>query len=602
MTARVLYPAIVLLALLAPFEVVVWTVPVDHVARFSNLEIAGACVGLGWLLALLVERRLPRINRRLALPGLVFLLACIISALLAPGARLDALRFTGRVVAGFALFVIVADVVDSRERAVTLMKVMAISGVIVGGLAVLEYLGVQPVVAFLSLFKAHPTRVGGFLRASSSLMYATIAAMYLELTFPFLVAWQAASLTASPRPGSRMQFLALCLGVLVVLEGIILTFTRAGLIAIVAALAVMALVWSRRHGIDRAIRTMGLTGAGFGLLLALAILTSPMFKLRLVSENDSSWYRAGYQMQPIPTLMAGQTTTVEVELTNTGQRSWPADGRQLFALSYHWLSADGKAVIVFEGLRTPLPHEVQPGETVRLQAQLRAPSQSGTYRLAWDMVQEDTTWFSAKGSPASDILVQILPGIVTTASSEKQPFELEVDPAALSPDRLTLWRVAVKMFMDRPMLGIGPDNFRQLYGRYTSVRIWNRAIHANNMYLEMLADLGLGGSGIFLWLMISLGQALRAAFHRSWRDRFGLWVLGLIGSLTAFLVHGFVDYFLEFTSIYFTFWMIVALIAVAAGSDGGSYADRVRCDESTWTDDGSRLLYPAPVDSPVAGG
>ncbi len=578
--SRLVYRAVLLLALLLPFEVVTRLVRVGSLSQFTNLEITAALVGLAWVLTLLAERRLPRIDRHLALPGLAFLLVCGLSALMAPGARLDALRFTARMAAGFVIFVLVADVIDSRERATALMKVLAASGVIVAGLGLLEYLEVPPVLAFLSLFKAHPTQVGGFLRVSSSLMYATITSMYLELTLPLLVAWLMSSLGKSRRLGERVEVmypraapLTLYLGVVLVLEAIILTFTRAGLIAVAAGLAMMALRWSRRHGVDGAVRGMGVASASFGVLLILAALTAPALGLRLVSESDASWYRARYQMLQVPTLTAGEVTTVEVELTNAGQRSWPAAGQHAFTLSYHWLTADGKETIVFEGLRTQLPYEIQPGDTVRLQARLRAPSKSGTYRLAWDMVQERTTWFSAKGSLASAIPVQVLPGMATTSQPEGEPFAFE--PVELPPNRLTLWRVAAKMFLDRPVLGVGPDNFRQLYGQYTGEQIWNRAIHANNLYFEILADLGIVGGGVFFWLMISLGRALHAAFHQARRDPFEPWVLGLIGSLTAFLVHGLLDYFLEFTSIYLVFWMILALVTVSTQIAGGAHADRL---------------------------
>jgi hypothetical protein len=40
-------------------------------------------------------------------------------------------------------------------------------------------------------------------------------------------------------------------------------------------------------------------------------------------------------------------------------------------------------------------------------------------------------------------------------------------------------------------------------------------------------------------------------------------MFGLAASLLAFLLHGFLDSFLEFTSIYVLFWMLLGLLAVA---------------------------------------
>ena len=68
------------------------------------------------------------------------------------------------------------------------------------------------------------------------------------------------------------------------------------------------------------------------------------------------------------------------------------------ALSYHLTRGDG-AMVVFEGLRTPLPRSLAPGESYDLQLRVAAPSQPGTYRLVPDVVHEGVAWMNerAKG-------------------------------------------------------------------------------------------------------------------------------------------------------------------------------------------------------------
>ena len=61
-------------------------------------------------------------------------------------------------------------------------------------------------------------------------------------------------------------------------------------------------------------------------------------------------------------------------------------------LSYHWFDRTG-AVVVFDGLRTPLPHDVQPGESVQLRATIQPPDRAGQYTLEVTLVQETVAWF-----------------------------------------------------------------------------------------------------------------------------------------------------------------------------------------------------------------
>ena len=93
---------------------------------------------------------------------------------------------------------------------------------------------------------------------------------------------------------------------------------------------------------------------------------------------------------------ARQLATVEAE--NAGSAIWrtrgPKDG--LF-LAYHWLDERGNA-IVWDGLRTPLEHEVQPGELLRQTLAVRGPIPPGRYRLAVDFVEEHKFWLAELGN------------------------------------------------------------------------------------------------------------------------------------------------------------------------------------------------------------
>jgi O-antigen ligase len=139
-----------------------------------------------------------------------------------------------------------------------------------------------------------------------------------------------------------------------------------------------------------------------------------------------------------------------------------------------------------------------------------------------------------------------------------------------SIERAKLWRVALAMFIDHPITGVGPDGFRNLYGRYAGVKDWKKNIYTNNSYIEMFTNLGLLGGLSFLWLaglslwncgsrILDIGSNRSALLNRS----SSVWFLGVgaTASLVAFFAHGMVDYFLFSTPIYVIFWFLLAASA-----------------------------------------
>jgi hypothetical protein len=107
----------------------------------------------------------------------------------------------------------------------------------------------------------------------------------------------------------------------------------------------------------------------------------------------------------IPSMPRGAEAVVHVMIANTGPVAWPAFGKRAIVASYHWRERDGSTV-VFDGLRTNLPHDVMPGETFELPCLLRAPEIAGEMRLVLTLVQEDVAWFDDR-NPASAYEVEL---------------------------------------------------------------------------------------------------------------------------------------------------------------------------------------------------
>jgi hypothetical protein len=112
----------------------------------------------------------------------------------------------------------------------------------------------------------------------------------------------------------------------------------------------------------------------------------------------------------LPPQRAGARAVARVVLRNGGGATWRSRGADGLQLSYHWLDGRRNA-IVWDGLRTPFPHPVAPGETIALEVSLVAPRPPGRYVLRFDLVEEHRFWLSEIGVPTLDIQVEVGAGI-----------------------------------------------------------------------------------------------------------------------------------------------------------------------------------------------
>jgi hypothetical protein len=107
---------------------------------------------------------------------------------------------------------------------------------------------------------------------------------------------------------------------------------------------------------------------------------------------------------------AGVATRARVHLENAGTAPWRSRGREGVQLAYHWLDPLGNA-IVWDGSRTAFPDVVAPGDDVELESTVVAPRPPGTYRLAFDLVEEFRFWFQELGSTPLELPVDVRPRI-----------------------------------------------------------------------------------------------------------------------------------------------------------------------------------------------
>lgn len=127
----------------------------------------------------------------------------------------------------------------------------------------------------------------------------------------------------------------------------------------------------------------------------------PFVSLR---EMDRAWegrdvgegaYAASIEPLESPCAFASEEQRVVFfAVTNEGDERWPAglEEMPLIRMAYRWLKPDG-SVHVAEGLRSPFPRRVRPGERLLVPLHVRAPAAAGDFVLEVDLVHEHVRWF-----------------------------------------------------------------------------------------------------------------------------------------------------------------------------------------------------------------
>jgi hypothetical protein len=401
----------------------------------------------------------------------------------------------------------------------------------------------------------------GLRRASGVFAYPTIGAMYWESAVPLVVVAPLLRPVADVQAGRRaVAFTAAASALLI--GAILASATRSGLAGVLAG--VVALLAFGRPAGPWLRRGAAWTAAVLAIWWILALDTTQLLGQRLRWWHDDRWLRAQYEVET-PSRFLLQTREIfgmHLRIRNTGTLAWQRDGDQPTRLAYHWQPATGKPSFDdYEGWRTELPADIDPGTTFDVWAKGRAPAKPGSYVLRWDLVREGVSWFSASGNPTADVQVDVRPGTQpsTASASPRTAFE----PTALPPPRPALWRAARVLWRERPLFGVGPDNFRRRYEAVLSPApngqpYRDTRIHANNWYFETLADLGLAGIAALVWMAVVLLRAVRRHFVAG-----HVGAIGVSLAAALFFVHGALDYFLEFTPLYGLFWVLLGLTAAS---------------------------------------
>jgi radical SAM protein with 4Fe4S-binding SPASM domain len=115
-------------------------------------------------------------------------------------------------------------------------------------------------------------------------------------------------------------------------------------------------------------------------------------------------------LEPLEQVVLGERFELPVRVTNLSPYPFRATGDDFDSvvwLAYHWFSQTG-SVLVFDGLRSPLERDLDPGGSTEVTMRLAPPARAGKHRLVLDLVIEGATWFSQAGNRPTELPVEVV--------------------------------------------------------------------------------------------------------------------------------------------------------------------------------------------------
>ena len=141
--------------------------------------------------------------------------------------------------------------------------------------------------------------------------------------------------------------------------------------------------------------------------------------------------------------------------------------------------------------------------------------------------------------------------------------------ASVNRDRIYLFRSAAAIFRDHPLLGTGMNTFPYMYPSYRLPGDTSplNATNAHNIFLNMAAEGGVLGLGVFLAILV---QTLRLGFR--WRNMVAgsderVVRTALVAALVGILVHQLFDGTLISVHLGAGMWMLMAMLTSSRSSD-----------------------------------
>ena len=134
---------------------------------------------------------------------------------------------------------------------------------------------------------------------------------------------------------------------------------------------------------------------------------------------------------------AGKLVSLRVEVENAGDQSWPclgqSDGGLRVWLGGHLALPEDEHYWRHDAMRSALSRDLDPGQSMTLEAWLTLPEENGDYLLELDMVQEHVCWFRQRGSETVVVRCRVEGGRERDPGGGQVPRVPRAVPAAPAP-------------------------------------------------------------------------------------------------------------------------------------------------------------------------
>ena len=176
-----------------------------------------------------------------------------------------------------------------------------------------------------------------------------------------------------------------------------------------------------------------------------------------------------------------------------------------------------------------------------------------------------TAWLGAGSG-----LILLAVALIPISRTERFQSTFSLQPGSTAFFRLKVWQSAWAMLQDFPLTGVGLDNFLYQYRtRYILPEAWQEPnlSHPHNLFLDFGTRLGLGGIFILLWLLWQFWRGAIAAYRRCTQANTQALLLGLMGSMVAFFVHGLIDNAYFLVDLAYTFFLSLGIVEILRSAD-----------------------------------
>jgi len=145
----------------------------------------------------------------------------------------------------------------------------------------------------------------------------------------------------------------------------------------------------------------------------------------------------------------------------------------------------------------------------------------------------------------------------------------EKDPSINT--RMLIWKNTLQMIKDNPLLGSGIGTFKMNYLNYQAkylknnsdyTKYWTNAKESHNEYLQIGAELGIIGLGIFFSILFIFYNLVLSYFKKETQNEKKIIIFGLFIGITCFLIHSLFTFPLHVPALGSAFFIIIGLAIV----------------------------------------